>query len=280
MALPGPCPPASSSTTSPRSQPSQPLSPIPQDDILARWLAATDHAATDRSGWSYWQLVTSPTYAELWYEARAAGERLRARAVSALYARNAHPGGRHPDPRGPAAYSERAIVAQAYRTLGIRLWQQPPCVRHDPNEPTVLLMTYPRDMGLTPSLLIHAETADVPHGLILFRMAAMLGYLTREHARLLDPDAPHGPRLIPLNPGIREILHQFAFAFLYLEPQCPPEWDCQCATTRSRFNAPPAEHEQPTDTLTLADLRAYTQQEQQPDAQDESTEPDGWGHSR
>lgn len=237
----------------------QPFQPLPHDDILARWLASTDHAATDRTGWGLWQLVNNPTYAELWYEARAAGERWRASAITALYARNARPGGRHPDPRGRAAYSESAILAQAYRSLGIDLWPQAPCVHHDPNEPTVLLMTYHPADRMPPKLLVHAVTPDVPHGLRLFRMAAMLGYITREQTRLFDPDAPHGARLIPISPGLHEILHQFAFAFLCVQPQCPPEWGCQCNSIRQRYNAPPAGHEQPTDTLSLADLRAATQ---------------------
>lgn len=228
-----------------------------QDEILARWLAATDRAATDRTGWSLWRLYNSPTFAELWYEARAAGERIRARAVATLYAHHAHPGGRHPDPRSRVSYSERAIVAQAFRQLGIRIWPQPPCVQHDPAEQIAYLMTYHPADRMPPRVVVHAPTDAVPEGYILFKMACLLGYITREREYILDPDAPHGARFLPNNPGLREVLHQFAFAFLYVEPHCPPEWACQCNDIRRSYNQRPAEHDQPTDTLSLADLRAH-----------------------
>jgi hypothetical protein len=192
----------------------------------------------------------------MWYEARAAGERYRASAVASLYAYNAHPGGQHPDPRTHVSYSERAIVARAFRQLGVGIWRQPPCVQHEATEQIAYLVTYHPADRRPPQVVIHAPTNEVPEGYILFKMACTLGYVTREQARILDPDAPYGAKFTPNNPGLREALHQFAFAFLNLEPHCPPEWACQCNDIRRSYNQRPAEHDQPTDTLSLADLRA------------------------
>lgn len=58
-------------------------------------------------------------------------------------------------------------------------------------------------------------------------------------------------------------MHQFAIALLGLEPTCPPEWGCACNIIRERFTAPPADHQQPTMTLSMNDLRAAAQQQQQ-----------------
>jgi hypothetical protein len=235
------------------------------DDLLAYWLAQTDQARADPTKQRLWSLLTSNTFADLWYEARNAGERFRAATVAALYAQQQQPGGRYPDPRLPAAFSERALVDAAARSLGLTIWQQPPCspqgAHHDAREPLALLMTYQRKDNMAPKLIVHAEMphAGVTQTRLLFEMTCMLGYITREQCRMLDPDAPHGTTLLPTSPGARTILHQFAFAFLYLEPRCPDEWTCHCNLLRAQYNAPPASHAQPTDTLALADLAAETE---------------------
>lgn len=88
-------------------------------EVLARWLATTEQARHDETYHQYWQIYNSAAFADLWYEARAAGERVRARAVAHLYAHRAKPGGAHPDPRAAAAFSERAILTTAAHLEGI-----------------------------------------------------------------------------------------------------------------------------------------------------------------
>lgn len=60
--------------------------------------------------------------------------------------------------------------------------------------------------------------------------------------------------MLPDEQGLVALMHQFAFALLHLEPACPEEWGCHCNLIRAQFTAPPADHDQPTETLSLADL--------------------------
>lgn len=230
------------------------------DALFAYWLAQTAEARADPTRRRLWQLLTSPIFADLWYEARAAGERFRASIVTSLYARQSQPGGLYPDPRLPASFSERALVHEAARSLALSVWQQPQCLHHEPNEPVVMLMTYAREDRMPPKLIVHAEMPEVgiSQGRILFDMACMLGFITREQGRMLDPDAPHGATRLPSSPNALSIMHQFAFAFLYLEPRCPPEWACHCNLIRERYSAAPQSHAQSTDSLSLADLADAT----------------------
>ncbi len=93
----------------------------------------------------------------------------------------------------------------------------------------------------------------------------MLGCVAKDYQRLLGPDAPYGITLKPQSPSATAILHQFAIALLCLEPECPPEWDCQCNEIRARFNAPPPTHPQATDSLSAADITRAVEQWRRPD---------------
>lgn len=248
------------------------------DDVLARWLAETDRARAAPNGQGIWQIYSSPTYAELWYAAREAGERVRAKALATLYANWREPGGLHPDPREPAAFSEHAILKAAATGMGLEIWQRPVtapldssassdrCDRSDrsnASEPLVSLITYPEPMNPAerrrpPTLALHQAAAVVPAAQLYFEMACMLAYVSKEHSRLLDPDAPPGVSMLPNNQGAIALMHQFAIALLCLDPWCPEDWTCHCNLIRQRFNRPPAEHQQPTDTLNLADLARQT----------------------
>ena len=254
--------------TNPANPAANPVNDVDGAETLAHWLAATHRARADTTGRRIWQITDSPEFAELWYEARDAGERARARAVAALYANWSHPGGRYPDPREPAAFSERAILTKAANICKMRVWQRPvpsapltemgARIAGQPEEPIVWLMTFPPDQDgkpVQPTLALHEATLAIPEARILFEMACMLGYLTKAQLHMLDPNAPHGVTLLPRDPSLVSLTHQFAIALLCLDPCCPEEWSCQCNLVRKRYNAPPPEHEQPTDTLNVADLR-------------------------
>jgi len=258
--------------------------------ILARWLTEAEQANRDPTGRHAWQLYQSPIFAELWYAAREAGERVRARAMAQLYAHRAQPGGRYPDPREEGAFSVQAILTAAARSEGLQIRTYPLADPDDsddsddsehasgptdassdagagddgggrrhtnpPDLPYAWLITYPPSptgQRIPPQLWMHPPTDQYPLGRALFELACLLGYITRE-PRLLDPDAPHGMITLPQEPGIIMLMHHFAYALLHLAPICPPELGCSCAVIRQRFTAPPADHPQPTQTLTLADL--------------------------
>ena len=249
-----------------------------EDALLARWLAATTRARVDETARHAWQLYESAEFAHLWYAARDAGERLRASTLTTLYARRASPGGRYPDPREAAAFSERAILSAAATALGIALWQQPPAPASEASAPSdgggesegagqrasegaasppppsvVCLVTYPQASGRPPTILLPAEEPGASGALMLFDLACMLGYISK-HTALLDASAPHGVTFLPRNPGITALMHQFAIALLCLDPICPPAWTCHCNLIRRRFTAPPADHAQPTDVISRRDL--------------------------
>lgn len=264
---------------------------------LARWLANTERvqrAEAERQAWAVWRIYDSPAYAAMWYDARDAGERVRARMLTQLNANQRIPGGRHPDPREPGSFSGRTIIGAAARDLHLTIWpyvpsQQGPIPTYreeeegtasggdsaidvaidsadgpepsaqpaQPLQPLVWLQTFPEPEGQPPVLIVQLATPKIPEPRILFDMACMLGFLYRDRTPL-DPDAPHGVTLLPRNPGMQSLLHQFALALLCLEPACPPAWKCHCNVIRARYNAPPPDHEQPTDTLALADLEGAT----------------------
>jgi hypothetical protein len=74
------------------------------------------HTSTRRSKTRSRDHHSSPSlFAEEWYHMRELGEYDRAQVLSALYTRRPHPGGSHPDPRVPAAFSHRAILAAVAR---------------------------------------------------------------------------------------------------------------------------------------------------------------------
>lgn len=231
---------------------------VQSDDTLARWLAEADMARADPTGRRYWSIYTSPVFAEVWYAARDAGERTRAEALVTLYKQRAQPGGAHPDPRGPAAFSERAILSTVARRLGLQIWQHPAAEQAESGGPTVWLMTYPREENVTPTIFLHQETKRITEPRILFELACMIGFISREEGRMLDPEAPHGATLLPTDPGALVLMHHFAKALLCRSNGCPPELGCSCELIWQRFNAPPPDHEQSTDTLDREEILRRT----------------------
>jgi hypothetical protein len=96
---------------------------------------------------------------------------------------------------------------------------------------------------------LHANQRLMEH-----EVACLLGYWHHEHVRLADPDAPGGTILLPRDPGITTLLHQYAIALLGLPRDCPQNWTCHCNAIRARFNAPPPDHEAPTGAFSVDDL--------------------------
>lgn len=131
-------------------------------------------------------------------------------------------------------------------------------------EPWVWLATYPAQSRRPPSIEVAVTSPAVPPRRINFEVACMLGYISKDHARLLGPDAPTGISLMPNSPSALAIMHQFTIALLCLQLECPEEWPCQCNAIRSRFNAPPPSHDQPTETLTLAELADEQERQRKP----------------
>ncbi len=93
-----------------------------------------------------------------------------------------------------------------------------------------------------------------------FDVACLLGYITKEYRRLADADAPAGIILLPVDPGVTALLHQFAISLLALPEACPSDWICPYNRIRDDFNAPPPDHERPTAAFSLSDVRAYAAQ--------------------
>lgn len=301
--------------------PLHPLHPVNQQITvelrhlsLARWLAEVGQSRAGLMG-----LYETPAFAELWYGARAAGERLRAETLERLYRNRPYPGGPHPDPREPAVFSSQAIITDAALSAGLAInpippaqssktaserrsgnsfnsfgnlpgnpsgahspsgsWQAP-AVRQgsrqtDPNLsrhfdfdeetgqrlPYAWLATFPGERGPEITLrTMHASQQRMEH-----EIACLIGFWQREHKRLLDPDAPTGPIHLPRDPSIQTLLHQFAIGLLCLDKKCPPSWGCHCNSIRSRFNAPPPDHEAPTgafDTLDTLNMLAHDELKQ------------------
>lgn len=263
---PSPCNPTTMSPISPIT------SAVHSPDALARWLAEADNAPTNR----LWRLLHTPRFADLWYGAREAGERLRAWALTDLYARQSLPGGAHPDPREPSAFSNRAVLARAAHLLSARVWLVPDAAVEQTPSAAVTRWEWPLPLRPIPAfaeaplqiaqiawllryperpLVDIAVRACAPQPVQQFAVACMLGYLSKERARLCDPEAPAGAVFIPRDPGLITVLHQFAIALLALPRDCPDDWPCDCNRIRARFNAPPPDHEQPSDALTLDELR-------------------------
>jgi hypothetical protein len=233
-----------------------------------------------------WDLYLSRNFADLWYGARAAGERTRALALEHLYRNRPRPDGPHPDPREPAAFSCQAILANSADLMGLRI--SPLLFMDQPPAPTSMLIADNGNLGGDTGdtgddaeegeeevprvwiLTYHAErdgrqrppeigirSLDVLHrarSLVEFEIACLIGYWHHEYPRLTDPDAPGGYILLPQESGVVSLLHQYAIALLCLDRDCPSTWECHCNDVRARFNAPPPDHEEPTGQYTLADL--------------------------
>lgn len=237
-------------------------------------------------------LYHSRPFADLWYGARAAGERIRAIALERLYRNRPRPGGPHPDPRGPSAFSSRAVLSISATLLGLRISptilaqatqttqtnqaNQANQAAHadqpglDVDEetgrtlPSAWIVIYPHSATPAqgqaqrqPEIVLRSLHAN--QRLMEHEIACLLGYWHHEHVRLTDPDAPAGTILLPRDPGVTALLHQYTIALLCLPKACPPAWTCHCNTIRARFNAPPPDHETPTGAYTVEDLEREAQ---------------------
>ncbi|HEX6819108.1 MAG TPA: hypothetical protein VF120_12090 [Ktedonobacterales bacterium] len=265
-----------------RRQPHQPRPPVNSADrayeaqhrALAHWLIEA-HAETNPA--QLWSLLTSTSYAHLWYGMRASAEMLRAEALRWLSLHQRQPGGPHPDPRLDAdhvPFSARAILSTAAtQILGIAIWPVPDAlateadIAHEatmPASPRPLCWIIASPGGRAPAIAVRMTNANPSdqqqqqqqqEARALFDIAQLIGYACQEHDRLADANAPGGPILLPPDTAERALLHQYARALLGLPQDCPPEWACACNAIRARFNAVPPSHDQPTEALSLTALR-------------------------
>lgn len=249
----------------PRSQRLDPQQHLDADLALARWLR---EARLDPTPERLWQLLQTRNYADLWYGAREAGELIRAQALRALYTSRNGPHGTHPDPREPAAFSSSAVLGAAARAMGLHVWAVPPELAAHADK-----LASPAQRPLRAWLVTYAErrAPDIAVRLperdsaaedaraLHFQMACCLAYFAKEGERLTDPDAPAGITIPPADSLMLPLLHQFAKALLCLEDECPPGSGCPCNELRRRYNAPPADHPQPTDALDASALREEVQ---------------------
>jgi hypothetical protein len=225
-----------------------------------------------------WQLYETRNFADLWYGARSAGERLRGLTLERLYRNRPYPGGPHPDPREPSAFSDKATLSVAASLVGLRIdardaaymsrfEQQESRQQHEAEYdeaeydeetgqplPYAWIMTYPNDAPPDPGEerrhpRIILRTLSTNRRRIEFEIACLMGYWHRDHARLADGDAPTGAILLPQDPSVVTLLHQYAIALLLLKKDCPDSWTCHCNRIRRRFNATPPDHSQPTDMM-------------------------------
>jgi hypothetical protein len=193
-------------------------------------------------------------YARMWYLMRERGEHDRANTLHALYTRRNTPGGPYPDPRGPAAFSPRAIVAATARAMGLTIWPVPP---DQEGAHTVAmrghaawLITYPPDEPHQPPqkpTIAVLQLAD--ETLMLWFVSCMLGYLALEPSRLHDPAIPPGPMTMPTDSLQLALIHRYAHALMLVEFDCSTAFGCPCARIAAQLNAAPPDHPQPTLTM-------------------------------
>lgn len=125
---------------------------------------------------------------------------------------------------------------------------------------------------------IAIRTLHASGRLLEFEIACLLAYWHHEHDRINDPDAPAGTILLPRDPGVTALLHQYAIALLCLPKACPASWTCHCNEIRARFNAPPPDHEQPTATFSVEDLREASQKRRNTEPGFPYRDPNAWTH--
>jgi hypothetical protein len=117
---------------------------------------------------------------------------------------------------------------------------------------------YPHNPRRTPEIALRSLSAAYQRDTEM-EIACLLGFWRHEHQRLIDPDAPGGMIVLPREPGVVSLLHQYAIALLLLPRDCPPSSACRCNQIRARFNAPPPGHENPTGVFTVEDLEREAQ---------------------
>lgn len=259
---------ATDNTTYPPDSPSPTAAQLAyeaQHRALAHWLIEI-HRPGPNQRLQLWRLMTSPRFADLWYGSRASGEILRRETLRWLSLHQPRPGGTNPDPRIPAdkvPFSARAIVTvAASQILGVTIWPIPEPdaataadnLLLSPDAPRPLCWIVSNPHGSAPALAIRHNTHQQAR--LLFDMACALGYINKEMQRLADPDAPGGIILLPTDTAVETALHQFAIALLGLPQECPAEWPCACNALRARYNTAPPSHEQPSEALSLGELRA------------------------
>lgn len=204
-----------------------------------------------------------------WYSAREAGEVLRMWANQWL---NTHipegqrPGGAYPDPRLNNYWSyDKTLYAAAWgMAVGYEVVNHQVATIAQESLPTLPGNRVRRawldlDPEADPHLLLRVPSPIPPHTDVImdthFQAACVLAYIYENYQRLTSLTATAGLYIPDSNPMDVSAYHQFAIALLNLEPDCKPDWRCQCNGTRARFNAPPPEHSQPTDQLLRDDVR-------------------------
>lgn len=220
---------------------------------LARWL----HWATQGPQQDPWQLYGSPPFARLWYQARDAGERLRAHALERLYTLRPEPGGDHPDPRLPAAFSQNAVISAAARLVGLHVRMLPAVPSSEDRyeklgRPLAWIQTFPAS-NEADIMCRHTISLEVRN----FEIAMLLGYWQREYRRLVDAESPRGVIRLVNDPPMQALLHQFAKALLCLDHVCPVHWKCPCNLIFERYNALPPGHEFPTQVFDVAGFQRH-----------------------
>jgi hypothetical protein len=172
-----------------------------------------------------------------------------------------HPGGSHPDPRVPAAFSTRAILAAVARLKGLAIWPVPDSAsasggRRRARQPTsppaqnpVWLITYPLETDGQRKPPNIAVTQQEEEDLMLWYVSCMLGLIAREPHRLTDPNIPAGVTTLPTDPMTRALIHRYAHALMLVDFDCSQAFGCACSAIDRALNAPPLDHPQPTQTL-------------------------------
>jgi hypothetical protein len=252
---------------------------LAQEAAVARAIATeAQRSATTAEGGGA-SFATSP-FARMWYLMRERGEHDCGDALHVLYTQRAHPGGAYPDPRGPVAFSPRAIISIAARLAGVELWPVPTDQEGTPqtgattvNGHAVWIVTYESKTHAggsgsslsSPSSLTNL-TVSAPaqlgrrkptiallqpeeEELMIWFASCALGFIALYPSILTDPAMPPGIKLLPAEPLQLALIHRYAHALMGVEFNCSDAFGCSCHAIEARLNAAPPDHEQPTLTI-------------------------------
>jgi hypothetical protein len=197
----------------------------------------------------------------MWYLMRERGEHARADALRTLYTQRIEPGGPYPDPREPAAFSPRAIVAATAHAAGVTIWPVPydehdlPIITNHGH--AVWLMTYPpkRDPSVPGGSTTKPPTIALLHleeELMMWFASCVLGWIALSPGRIHDAAIPPGAMTLPTDPLPVALIHRYAHALLLVDFDCSHAFGCSCASIETRLNAVPPDHPQPTLTMPAA----------------------------
>ena len=190
-----------------------------------------------------YSFMSSSPFAQAWYKTRELGEHDRAASLHDLYTRRRWPGGAFPDPRGAAAFSNRAVIGAAAKRAGVRIWPVPDEKRAPESHtrdaahltPDAWLITY-QQRATTHKMATIAVTTHDSELLMLWRVALLLGLIAREPERVRDPHAPDGVTILPNDPVIIALCHRYAKALLNITCECSTFFGCACMDIEQRLN--------------------------------------------